>query len=139
MSLERLSQRFGVRGSFLSEPEVRKYRYGAKFSSSLANSMKEFKDQLSQCLLHARAYDKRDKLEGCFVLDLAKRLPAKVKQRYLDFLQDWFTSTNEPTFQSLMDFVSRKETLKSGDFGILLMGEAQHDVKRLDKDKSPAY
>ena len=139
MSLERLSQRFGVRGGFLFEPEVRKYRYGAKLSSSSANSMREFKDQLSQCLLYARAFDKRDKLEGRFVLDLAKRLPAEVKQRYLDFMLDRFTSTNEPTFQSLMDFVSREETLRSSDFGILLMGEAQHDVKMLDMDKSPAY
>ena len=98
MSLERLSQRFGVEGGFLSEPEVRKYRYGAKLSSSSANSMREFKDQLSQCLPYARAYDKRDKLEGCFVLDLAKRLPAEVKKKYLDFLLNRFTRTNEPTF-----------------------------------------
>ena len=81
MSLEQLSQRFGVRGSFLSEPEVRKCRYGVKLSSSSANSMRKFKDQLSQCLLYARAY-KRDKLEGRFELDLAKRVLAEVKQRY---------------------------------------------------------
>ena len=38
-----------------------------------------------------------------------------------------------------MDFVSREETLRSSDFGILLVGEAQLDVKRLDKDKTRAY
>ena len=72
MSLEWLSQRFGVRGGFLSEPEIRKYRYGNKLVSSSANIMKEFEDQ---CLLFARAYNQREKLEDSFVLDLAKRLP----------------------------------------------------------------
>ena len=57
MSLERLSQRFGVHGGFLSEPEIRKYRYGNKLVSSFANIMKKFKDQLDQCLLYARAYN----------------------------------------------------------------------------------
>ena len=45
MSLERLSQRFGVRGGFLSEPEIWKYRYGNKSVTSSANIRKEFKDQ----------------------------------------------------------------------------------------------
>ena len=85
MSLERLSQRFGVRGGFLSEPEIRKYRYGNKLVSSSANIMKEFKDQLDQCLLYARAYNQREKLVGSFVLDWAKRLPFEAKQRYLNF------------------------------------------------------
>ena len=57
------------------------------------------------------------------MLDSAKRLLNEVKQRYLDFLPDRFTSTNEPTFQSLMDFAD-----------ILLMSKVQHDVHRLDKD-----
>ena len=83
MSLERLSQRFGVHGGFLSEPEIMKYRYGNKLVSSFANIMKEFKDQLDQCLLYARACNQREKLEGNFVLDLAKRLPFEAKQRYL--------------------------------------------------------
>ena len=32
MCLERLSQRFGVRGGFFAEPEIKKYRYGAKIA-----------------------------------------------------------------------------------------------------------
>ena len=39
-----------------------------------ASVLKEFKDQLAQCLLYARAYEQREKVEGGFVLDLAKRL-----------------------------------------------------------------
>ena len=71
MSLERLSQRFGVRGGFLSEPEIRKSRYVNKLVSSSANITKEFKDQLDQCLLYARAHNRCEKFEGSFVLDLA--------------------------------------------------------------------
>ena len=62
MSLERLSQQFGIRGGFLSELEIRKYCYGNKSVSLSANIIKEFKDQLDQCLLYARAYHQRDKL-----------------------------------------------------------------------------
>ena len=65
--------------------------------------MKEFKDQLDQCLLYARAYNQREKLEGSFVLDLAKRLTFEAKQRYLEFLLDKSGSTSEPTYQSLVD------------------------------------
>ena len=49
MSLERLSQRFGVCGGFLSEPEIRKYRYDNKLVSSSANIVNEFKDLSSVC------------------------------------------------------------------------------------------
>ena len=80
MSLERLSQRFGVRGSFYAEPEIRKFRYGDKLKSDLAFALKEYKDQLSQCLLYAKAYNQPDKVEGRFVLDLAKRLPDVTKK-----------------------------------------------------------
>ena len=61
ISLERLSHRFGVRGGFLSELEIRKYRCGNKLVSSYANIMKELKDQLDQCLLYAGVYNQRDK------------------------------------------------------------------------------
>ena len=36
-------QRFGVEGGVLSEPEVRRFRLGAKLSSSSANSRKELR------------------------------------------------------------------------------------------------
>ena len=124
MSLERLSQQFGVRGGFLSEPEIRKYRHGNKFVSSSANIMKKFKDQLDQCLLYARAYNQHDKFEGSFVLDLAKRLLFEAKQRYLEFLLDKYGGTSVPTYQSLVDFVKREELCKSTDFGIMLSGES---------------
>ena len=94
MCLDRLEQKFGIRGGFLAEPEVRKIRYGSKLSSGSANLLREFKSEISTCLIYAKAYRKTDKLEGRFVLDLAKRLPTEVKQRYLDFLLMKFESTN---------------------------------------------
>ena len=48
MSLERLLQRFGVRGGFYAEPEIRKFRYDDKLKSDSAFALKKFKDQLSQ-------------------------------------------------------------------------------------------
>ena len=43
MSLERLSQRFGVRGGFYAEPEIRKFRYGDKLKSDSAFVLKNLK------------------------------------------------------------------------------------------------
>ena len=107
MTLERLSQRFGVRGGFLSEPEIGKYRYGNKLMSLSANVLKEFKDQLNQCLFYAKAYNQRNKLEGNFVVDLVKRLPVEAKHRCLNFFLNKYDSTTEPTYQSLVEFVKR--------------------------------
>ena len=64
---------------------------------SSANIGKEFKDQLDQLLMYARAYNQRDKSEGSFVLDFAKRLPFEAKQRYLELLLDGYGSTSELT------------------------------------------
>ena len=136
MSLERLSQRFGVHGGFLSEPEIRKYCHDNKLVSSFANITKEFKDQFDQCLLHARVYNQREKLKGSFVL--AKRLPFEAKQMYLEFLLDKYGSTSDPTYQSSVDFVKREELCKSTDFGIMLLGESQshEETKKFDKNKT---
>ena len=43
MCLQRLSQCFGVRGGFFAEPEIRKYRYGAKLPSASAFALKNLK------------------------------------------------------------------------------------------------
>ena len=110
MSLRRLELRFGRKGGFLGEPDVRRYRYGPKLTSGSADAIRRFKVDLDKCALYASAYKKTEKLEGCFVLDLAKRLPPDVRQRYLDFLLHHFESTNDPSFQSLVDFVNREET-----------------------------
>ena len=137
MSLERLSQRFGVRGGFYAEPEIRKFRYGDKLKSDLAFALKEFKDQLSQCLLYAKAFNQPDKVEGRFVLDLAKRLPDVTKKEFLKFLANRFGHTNEPSFESLFEFITEEESYKSTDFGISLLN-ALSELRKFEKphDKS---
>ena len=137
MSLERLSQRFGVRGGFYAEPEIRKFQYGDKLKSDSAFALKEYKDQLSQCLLYAKAYNQPDKVEGRFVLDLAKRLPDVTKKEFLKFLANRFGHTNEPSFESLFEFITEEESYKSTDFGISLLN-ASSELRKFEKphDKS---
>ena len=136
-SLERLSQRFGVRGGFYAEPEIRKFLYGDKLKSDSAFDLKDFKDQLSQCLLYTKAYNKLDKVEGLFVLDLAKRLPDVTKKEFLKYLSNRFGHTNEPSFESLFEFVAEEESNKSTDFGISLLN-ASSELRKFEKhhDKS---
>ena len=137
MSLERLSQRFGVRGGFYAKPEIRKFRYGEKLKSDSAFALKEFKDKLSQCLLYTKAYNQPDKVEGRFVLDLAKHLPDVTKKEFLKFLANRFGHTNEPSFESLFEFVTEEESYKSTDFGISLLN-ASSELRKFEKhqDKS---
>ena len=113
MCSKRLSQRFGVRFVFFAKTEIRQYRYGAKLPSASVFALKEFKDQLSQCLLYARAYNQSDKLERWFVVDLAKRLPFSTRQNFLKYLSSRFGHTNEPNFQSLFEFFLHEEECKS--------------------------
>ena len=131
MSLERLSQRFGVRGGFYAEPEIRKFRYGDKLKSDSAFSLKEYKNQLSQCLLYAKAYNQPDKVEGRFVLDLAKRLPDVTKKEFLKFLANRFGHTNEPSFESLFEFITEEESYKLTDFGISLLN-ASSELRKFE-------
>ena len=112
--------------------EIRKYRYGNKLVSLPANIMKESKDQLDQCLLYARAYNQREKLEGSFVLNLAKRLPFEAKQKYLDFLFDGYGSTNEPTYQRV-----RQTTAKSNESHPLAKSSDSAAVYRGGDNQSP--
>ena len=74
MCLDRLEQKFGIRGGFLAEPEVRKICCGSRLSSGSANLLREFNSEISTRLIYAKAYRKTDKLEGRFVLDLAKKV-----------------------------------------------------------------
>ena len=83
-------------------------------------------------------YNLRDKLEGSFVLDLAKRLPFEAKQRYLEYLRYRYGSTIESSYQSLIEFVKREELCKSTYFGTMLLVESQTNRKnkKFDKNKT---
>ena len=56
MAFDRLSQRFGVRGGFVNEPEIRQIRIFRKMTSTAA--WKTFKDELTQCVVCAHSYKK---------------------------------------------------------------------------------
>ena len=70
MAFDRLSQRFGVRGGFVNEPEIRQTRNGPKMSSTSAAAWKTFKDEFTQCFVFAHSYNKPELLEGRLVADL---------------------------------------------------------------------
>ena len=46
-----------------------------------------------------------------------------IQARFLDYINDCFGCTSNPTFDSLMDFVVREEKCKASDFGVQLMTE----------------
>ena len=50
MALNRLAQRFGVSGSFLNEPEVRKICNAPKMSTTSVDAWRAFKDKLLNAL-----------------------------------------------------------------------------------------
>ena len=85
--------------------------------------MEGIKDELTQCFVFAHSYKQPGQLECRLVVDLARRLPTYAKQRSLDYLNDRFGCTSDPTFDSLMDFVVREERCKASDFGVQLMTE----------------
>ena len=58
MAFDPLSQRFGVRGGFVNEPEIRQIRNGPKMTSTSAAAWKTFKDELTQCFVFAHSYKK---------------------------------------------------------------------------------
>ena len=84
-----------------------------------------------------KAYNQPNKVEGHFVLDLAKRLPDVTKKEFLKFLANRFGHTNEPSFESLYEFVAEEESHKSTDFGISLLN-ASSELRKFEKphDKS---
>ena len=93
---------------------------------------------MSQCLLYARAYNQSNKIEGRFVVDLAKRLPFSTRQDFLKYLSSCFGHTNEPSFQNLFEFETHEEECKFSDFGILLLSDRDdaRGAKEILKNKS---
>ena len=136
MAFDRLSQRFGFRGGFVNEPEIRQIRNGPKMTSTSAAAWKTFKDELTQCFGFAHSYKKPELLEGRLVVDFSHRLPTYAKQRFLDILGDRFGSTGDPTFASLLEFAEREEDSKSSDFGVQLMADKKSERTSKSRAKS---
>ena len=56
MALNRLAQRFGVKGGVMNEPEVRKIYNTPKMSNTSEDAWRAFKDELTQCFVFAHSY-----------------------------------------------------------------------------------
>ena len=116
MALNRWAQRFGVTGVFFNEIEVRKLCNAPKMSNTSVDTWRAFKDELTQCFVFSHSYKQPDQLEGRFVVDLARKLPICAKQRFLDYLNDRFVFTSDPTFGNLINFVVLEEKCKASNF-----------------------
>ena len=97
-ALDKLHQRFGVSGGFLSELKVLEIRKCSKITHSIT-SLKSFNDGLNTLEVFAYALDQAKKLSGKLLLDTAKRLPGNLKRRVLDYLDRRFLNMNEPGFK----------------------------------------
>ena len=127
-ALSRLRQRYGVTGRLTSEPKIGSIRHGPKVSHNSA-SLKLFNEDLNTLEVFAYAHNEYDKLSGQLLLDTASRLPNTLKRRYLDYLKKVNVSLNQPSFQSLCDFVLLEIEMTTSDYALAFF-------KSEDKDKT---
>ena len=127
-ALSRLRQRYGVTGGLTSEPKIRSIRHGPKVSHN-SESLKLFNEDLNTLEVFAYAHNEYDKLSGQLLLDTASRLPNTLKRRHLDYLKKNNVSLNQPSFQSLRDFVLLEIEMTTSDYAIAFF-------KSEDKDKT---
>jgi len=106
-ALEGLRLRYGC-SSFLFEPLVKRVQQGPKINRMDAGALEKLISDLNDCELYARAHKQIAALDSSFIIDIGKRLPFYVKNRYADFLQDHYNNPEQPTFASFKDFLNRE-------------------------------
>jgi len=79
-------------------------RHGAKVSFT-TTSLKLYNEDLNTLEVYAYAHDEYHKLSGQLMIDIANRLPNVLKRRYLDYLDKNGMSLNQPSFESLHNFI----------------------------------
>ena len=94
--------------SFLAEPLVRQVRSGAKLPRTDAGTLEKLISDLNDCELYARAHQQMHSLDNKFIVDVGERLPYNFKKQYTYFLHDNFGSTEQPSFDSFKQFLSRE-------------------------------
>ena len=97
-----------------------------------ASSLKSFNEDLIRLEVFANGHNQVEKLSGQLLLDIANRLPANLKRRYLDELDKSLLDLNQPSFESfelLHKFVAHEIKLMTSDY-------AQALFKTEEKDKS---
>ena len=126
-ALSHLCQRYGVTGGLTSEPKIIAIRHGHKVSHTSA-SLKLFNEDLNTMEVFAYPHGEYNRLTGQLLLDTANRLPNLMKRRYLDYLKKNGVSLNQPSFESLRDFVALEIEMTTSDY-------AQAFFKSDDKEK----
>ena len=91
--------------------------------------MKSFNDDLNTLEVYAYAHDEYHKLSGQLLIDTANRLPNTLKRRYIDYLHRNGMSLNQPSFESLREFVEQEIKMSTSDY-------AQAFFKSEDKNKT---
>ena len=127
-ALDRLRQRYGVSGGLTTEPEIIDIRHGSKVVFDVS-SLKSFNEDLNTLEVFAYAHDEVEKLSGQLLLDVASRLPAVLKRRYLDYLARMKLSLNCPGFDSLRNLIVHELSVMTSDY-------AQTFFKHDEKDTS---
>ena len=115
-ALDRLRERYGVSGGFVTEPEVIKIRTGPKFVHTI-DSLKSLNESLNTLEVFAHAHNEDEKLGGQLLLEVAGRLPDVLKRRYLDFLIQREMDLNKPGFTALRQFVVRELRIMTSEYG----------------------
>ena len=129
-ALDRLRQSFsgGFSCGLTSEPNIIAIRHGAKIAFN-STSLKSFNKYLNALEVYAYAHDEYHKLSGQLLIDTANRLFNTLKRRYIDYLHRHGMSLNQPSFESLREFVEQEIKMSTSDY-------AQAFFKSEDKDKS---
>ena len=128
-AIDRLRQRYGVSGGVTSEPQVVAVRKGPKVLFNSA-SLKLFNEDLNTLEVFAHAHNQVEKLLGQLMLDTANRLPHTLKRRYLDYLDKMSIGLNQPSFDSLRNFVVHEIDVMTSDYAQAFFKSDEREVAR---------
>ena len=128
-AIDRLRQRYGVSGGVTSEPQVVAVRKGPKVLFNSA-SLKLFNEDLNTLEVFAHAHNQVEKLSGQLMLDTANRLPNALKRRYLDYLDKMSIDLNQPSFDSLRNFVVHEIGVMTSDYAQAFFKSDEREVAR---------
>ena len=127
--IDRMRQRYGVSGGVTSEPQVVAVRKGPKVLFNSA-SLKLFNEDLNTLEVFAHAHNQVEKLSGQLMLDTANRLPNTLKRRYLDYLDKMSIDLNQPSFDSLRNFVVHEIGVMTSDYAQAFFKSDEREVAR---------
>lgn len=119
-AIARLRLRFGAINGFLSERKIQDIRRSPKIANLNVASLKAFQEQLDLCEVYARAHGQMSKLDGKLVFEMTSKLPVYAKRKYLEFVREQGFDADEPTFDSLCEFIGREQNTMTSDLAFHL-------------------